>query len=174
MNRSPRMSVMQSRRRPHRLLAMFAVALSCSVQLTGCAGPGATPEDGQSAAAAASAAKAAPKPAASPAAERRDVPEAPPSPAQQALASGIEAYNKGDFNNAIKRLSAPEIANADKPTQLSALKYSAFSYCVTKRQTQCTQQFVKAFKLDRSFELAPGEKGHPLWTQAFERAKKTK
>ena len=120
-----------------------------------------------------SAAKAAPKaPATPPVPEKHEEPVI--SAAQQALAAGVDAYNKGDFNNAIKRLEAAEIATADKATQLTALKYSAFSYCVTKRQTLCIQQFVKAFKLDPSFELAAGEKGHPLWTQAFDRAKKTK
>ena len=141
--------------------------------LQGCAAPGATSADAAAAATAPNAGKAGTKPAVSVVpAEKRDAPQPVLTPAQQALALGVEAYNKGDFNNAIKRLGVPEIATADKTTQTSALKYSAFSYCVTKRQTQCYQQFVKAFKLDRSFELAAGEKGHPLWTAAFERARK--
>ena len=53
-----------------------------------------------------------------------------------------------------------------------SLKYMAFSYCVTSRQTLCKQQFDKAFKISPTFDLAPGEKGHPLWTPMFERAKK--
>lgn len=100
--------------------------------------------------------------------------EASTTPSQQALAAGIDAYNNGDFNGAIKRLGAAEIQSADKATQLSALKYMAFSYCVTRRQTLCRQQFVKALKIDPGFELAAGEKGHPLWTPAFEAAKKVK
>jgi hypothetical protein len=43
---------------------------------------------------------------------------------------------------------------------------------VTQRTTLCRQQFAKAFKLDKSFDLSPGEKGHPLWTPSFERARK--
>lgn len=99
----------------------------------------------------------------------------PAPPPKSALVEGIELYDKGDYNAAIKHLSgASEIWKGDKASQLTALKFMAFSYCVTGRQAQCRQQFEKAFKLDRSFDLAPGEKGHPLWGPAFERAKKVK
>lgn len=110
--------------------------------------------------------------------EKNDAPDgihsaAARTPAQQGLSAGIEAYNRGDFNLAIKRLGAPEIVTGDKALQLSALKYSAFSYCVTKRKQSCQQQFVKALRLEPGFELAPGERGHPLWGPAFALAKKT-
>lgn len=101
-------------------------------------------------------------------------PAAPPEmpPARKALNAGIEMYKAGNFNGAIKQLAAPDLAKADTALQLEALKYSAFSYCVTKRTTQCRQQFAKAFKLDKTFDLSQGEKGHPLWTPSFERARK--
>lgn len=99
----------------------------------------------------------------------------PRSAAQTALAEGIELYEKGEYNSAIKHLSgSPDIWTADRGTQTKALKYMAFSYCVTSRQLLCRQQFEKAFKLDSSFDLEPGEKGHPLWGRAFEIAKKAK
>ncbi|MBC7415420.1 MAG: TssQ family T6SS-associated lipoprotein [Herminiimonas sp.] len=145
------------------------------VLLQGCAAPGAPVVEPVVAASAPA------KPAARPGsvaagADKRDsmTPESAASQVQQTLAAGIELYNKGDFNGAIKRLGNPDVAAADKATQIAALKYSAFSYCVTKRQTLCRQQFVKAFKLDPGFELAPGEKGHPLWSAAFERAKRAR
>jgi hypothetical protein len=94
--------------------------------------------------------------------------------AQTALNEGIELYDNGEFNAAIKRLNAPEISSADKSLQTRALKYMAFSYCVTSRQTLCRQQFEKALKIDPAFDLAPGEKGHPLWGAVFDRAKKRK
>ena len=98
---------------------------------------------------------------------------APRTVAQTALNEGIDLYDKGDFNGAIKRLSnASEIWTSTKGIQTQALKYMAFSYCVTSRQTLCRQQFEKALKLDPHFDLAPGEKGHPLWGSVFERAKK--
>ena len=93
---------------------------------------------------------------------------------QLVLRDGIELYNKGAYNDAIKRLAAPEIAAGSKAGQVQALKYTAFSYCVTSRQTLCRQSFEKAFKLDPSFALLPGENGHPLWGPAFARAKKSK
>ncbi len=101
------------------------------------------------------------------------VPVPPPlSPEQLALREGIDMYNKGDFNDAIKRLGVPEIASGSKAGQITALKYTAFSYCVTSRPVPCRQQFEKAFKLDPAFDLAPGEHGHPLWGKTFLRAKK--
>ena len=99
---------------------------------------------------------------------------APPSADQVALTEGIDLYNKGDFNGAIKRLGAAEIAAGSKARQLEALKYQAFSYCVTSRKTLCGKQFEKALKLDPAFDLAPGEHGHPLWGPVFTRLKKTK
>lgn len=127
------------------------------------------------------------KPAPTPPAPKKEAPPPPVKPAppvvqapppeapnaQAALNAGIEMYKAGNFNGAIKQLTtAPELAKADTPTQLEALKYTAFSYCVTNRATLCRQQFAKAFKLDKSFDLSPGEKGHPLWTPSFERARK--
>lgn len=114
-------------------------------------------------------APAAAKPAAAP------VPVAAPElpPARKALNAGIDLYKAGNFNGAIKLLTtAPELAKAETAVQVEALKYTAFSYCVTSRSTLCRQHFVKAFKLDKSFDLNQGEKGHPLWTPSFERARK--
>ena len=100
-------------------------------------------------------------------------PVPPPKPPDQAaLADGIELYNKGEFNEAIKRLTGSDITLGSKQVQLSALKYLAFSYCVSGRNTLCRQQFEKAFRLDPAFDLAAGEHGHPLWGPAFNRAKK--
>ena len=97
-----------------------------------------------------------------------------PAPAQSGLNQGIAMYNNGDYNDAIKRLGASDVTGGSKATQLEALKYTAFSYCVTSRQTLCRLQFEKALKLDASFDLGPGEHGHPLWGPVFTKAKKSK
>lgn len=98
-----------------------------------------------------------------------------PAVTQDPLTDGIELYHAGDYNGAIKRLAgAREIWGGDKATQTTALKYMAFSYCVTGRNALCKQQFDKAFKLDPGFDLAQGEKGHPLWGPVFDKAKKHK
>lgn len=90
------------------------------------------------------------------------------------LAEGIALYEKGDYNGAIKRLALANVPAAPKATQLSALKFTAFSYCLTGRQTLCRQQFEKALKIDPSFDLEAGEKGHPMWGPAWSKAKKSK
>ena len=103
-------------------------------------------------------------------------PVLPPS----GLAEGIALYDKGDYNGAIKRLGQIDVVGnstgntSSTATRLAAFKYSAFSYCLTNRQTLCRQQFDKALKLDPTFDLAPGEYGHPLWGPVFLKAKKAK
>ena len=124
-----------------------------------------------------------PSVAAKPAVSRPSTPRAPtpvvpatqpPSADQVALNEGIELYNQGSYNEAIKRLGAADVMGGSKANQVIAHKYMAFSYCVTSRPAPCRQHFEKAFKLDPSFALAPGESGHPLWGPAFARAKKSK
>jgi hypothetical protein len=89
------------------------------------------------------------------------------------LREGMRLYEDGDFNGAIKRLGARDVSNGPLATRVMALKYTAFSYCVTSRPTQCRQAFDKALRLDPSFDLAPGEHGHPLWGPVFTRAKQS-
>jgi hypothetical protein len=96
-----------------------------------------------------------------------------PAPVQSGLKEGIAMYNNGDYNDAIKRLGASDVTGGSKATQLEALKYTAFSYCLTSRQTLCRLQFEKALKLDPSFDLEAGEHGHPLWGPVFIKAKKS-
>lgn len=89
-----------------------------------------------------------------------------------ALREGIKLYDDGDFNGAIRRFALVDVAAEPVPNRLIALKYTAFSYCVTARPGPCRQAFDKAIKLDPSFDLGPGEHSHPLWGPVFARAKK--
>ncbi len=103
------------------------------------------------------------------------VPPTPPVNEASVLKEGIAAYNNGEYTAAIKRLSsANEIwgAEGSKAGQLEALKYMAFSYCLTQRQVLCRAQFERALKIDPAFDLAPGEKGHPLWGPVFAKTQK--
>ncbi len=88
-----------------------------------------------------------------------------------ALREGIALYNEGDFNAAIKRLSSNDMNGGSIRNRVSALKYTAFSYCVTNRPVPCRQAFERALRLDASFELAPGEQGHPQWGPVFAKAR---
>jgi hypothetical protein len=94
-----------------------------------------------------------------------------PGKESNGLREGVRLYNDGDFDGAIKRLSARDVAGGPPPVRIAALKYIAFSYCVTSRPAQCRQSFDKALRLDPSFDLAPGEQGHPLWGPVFVKAK---
>lgn len=99
--------------------------------------------------------------------------DAPSAREQAALRDGIRLYHDGDFDGAIKRLGSNDIrANAPARVRVTALKYQAFSYCVTSRPKQCEQAFERALKIDPGFTLEAGEQGHPLWGPAFERAKR--
>lgn len=103
-------------------------------------------------------------------ARTRDADDAPGKDSA-ALQEGIRLYNDGDYNGAIRRLSARDVNNGLLATRLTALKYTAFSYCLTSRPAQCRQSFDKALRLDPNFDLAPGEHGHPLWGPVFTKAK---
>ncbi|MFC7513838.1 TssQ family T6SS-associated lipoprotein [Herbaspirillum sp. GCM10030257] len=104
--------------------------------------------------------------------EKRAPVEKPLPLSEVTLKEGIALYNDGNFAAAIRRLTS--ISDADKPIQIQAYKYAAFSYCVSGKRTLCRQQFEKALKLDPGFDLEPGEKGHPLWGRVFEQVKKRK
>lgn len=98
------------------------------------------------------------------------------SPDMQALKDGLQLYNNGDYTGAIKKLntSAEIWGGQNKAIQLEAIKHIAFSYCVTSKTLLCQQQFERALKLEPSFDLAAGEKGHPLWGPVFVKSKNPK
>jgi len=108
-------------------------------------------------------------------AQRAQQPNRPAAPASNrddvALREGIALYDKGDYDGAIRRLNGSDMNGAGQRERLAALKYTAFSYCVTGRQALCRQTFDRAFKLDPSFDLGPGEHGHPQWGPVFAQAK---
>jgi hypothetical protein len=150
---------MTLRHRPHVLSALSTLLATGLLSACASVAPPAAPVAAPPPAAAAPVAVAAPAPEI--------------SPASRDLYAGIGLYQAGDYAGAIKQLSgSSEIPKADKGTQLEALKYTAFSYCVTSHQALCRQQFDKALRLDPSFDLAPGEKGHPLWGPVFAKAKR--
>ena len=102
----------------------------------------------------------------------RPEPPPPPTALQIQLAEAIRLFDAGEFYAAAGRLrNLPDLNGANVETQLTAMKYLAFSYCVTNRRTLCQQQFEAALKVDPKFELAPAERGHPIWKVHFERAK---
>jgi hypothetical protein len=87
------------------------------------------------------------------------------------MIDGIRRYDNGDFDDAIATLSAPELRSAPDAIRVEALKYSAFSYCVTGRTGDCRRAFDTALAIDSDFDLGKGEGGHPMWGPVFGRAK---
>ncbi|WP_322399825.1 TssQ family T6SS-associated lipoprotein [Massilia luteola] len=161
---------------PARPLVHAVLLAATAALLGGCAGfpgfdrkPARTPSHPK---AVAPAEREAPPPREPPARPRERPRDRDETPAPSAgLQEGIRLYNDGDYNGAIRRLSARDVNNGPLATRLTALKYMAFSYCVTSRPGPCRQAFDRALRLDPSFDLAPGEHGHPLWGPVFTKAK---
>ncbi|MBC8023685.1 MAG: TssQ family T6SS-associated lipoprotein [Burkholderiales bacterium] len=84
--------------------------------------------------------------------------------AAQQLADGVKQYEAGDYDNAVKNLTASlEHGLLSKADQSRARKYLAFSHCVSNREVHCRDEFRKAFEIYPDFVLAPAEDGHPIW-----------
>jgi hypothetical protein len=94
---------------------------------------------------------------------------------EQLFAEGKDLYEKGDYKNAIRKLSMARDASEDAPgIKQNSLKLLAFSYCVTSQRPQCKAQFTSLLKLAPSFQLSRGEAGHPLWGPVFKEVKDLK
>ncbi len=115
-----------------------------------------------------------PAPAPVPAPRPAPAPAPVASPAQQRLAEGIALYEAGDFNGAVRKLTAsPELTDkaVSPDIKVEALKYAAFSYCVTSRRVLCRRQFDALLVLQPTYELTPSEAGHPIWGPVFKQSK---
>ena len=94
------------------------------------------------------------------------------SKANQALSTGIQSYEDGDYKTAAKDLqSALDLGLTFESDAVQAHKYLAFIYCMTNREKQCRDEFRKALEKDGKFDLKPAEAGHPLWGPVFRAVK---
>lgn len=171
MNRARFIMTKNDRLNSFRAGLYVAICLATATLMTGCA----TPADPEPAPVPAKKLDSTPTPTPIPKPLPPPVPPVPPANEASVLKEGIASYNNGEYSSAIKRLSsANEIwgAEGSKAGQLEALKYMAFSYCLTQRQALCRAQFERALKIDPAFDLAPGEKGHPLWGPVFAKTQK--
>lgn len=93
---------------------------------------------------------------------------------------GIGSYENGAYGNAIRKLGdVAKNPQADDATRLKALKYLASSYCVSPdppgsnatHLALCRQTFERALVIDADFDLAPGGRGHPIWSKEFAAAR---
>lgn len=95
---------------------------------------------------------------------------APTSSGDLALAEGLRLYEDGDYDQAEQRFLAPAIWHSEPRVQLTALKYLAFTYCVSERPIQCRFAFERALQIDPTFHLTTAESTHPMWGPAFVQA----
>src|SRR4051794_2917430 len=64
--------------------------------------------------------------------------------AQEQLAQGVKQYEAGEFEPAVKSLTASlDHGLLSKADQSRARKYLAFSHCVSGREHQCREEFRK-------------------------------
>ena len=84
--------------------------------------------------------------------------------AEEQLAQGIAQYQAGEFDNAVRTLTASlEHGMLSKVDQSRARKYLAFSHCVQGRDVPCRAEFRRAFEINSEFVLTAAEDGHPSW-----------
>ncbi len=96
-----------------------------------------------------------------------------PSASEKKLAAALGSYERGEYGLAIRSLTPLTTdSSLDPENQLVALKTLAFSQCLTRAITACRKTFERAFALDGKFDLAPAEKGHPIWGPQFVAARK--
>lgn len=89
---------------------------------------------------------------------------------ERRFSQGLAMYNDGRYDNAIKVFREPVFTRAWPELRVRALKYMAFSYCVTGKAPQCQKSFEDILKIDGSFELSSAEQGHPLCDPVFRQA----
>ena len=92
--------------------------------------------------------------------------------AEQMLADGMVKYDSGDYPaDYTLYLSALKEGLKSTEDQVRAMKYTAFTLCLTEKFAQCRAEFVKIYDVDPRFDLTPAEAGHPSWTRTFSSAK---
>lgn len=90
------------------------------------------------------------------------------SRAQEQLATGVKQYEAGEFDAAVKSLTASlDHGLLSKADQSRARKYLAFSHCVSGREQPCREEFRKAFEINPDFALTAAEDGHPIWGPVY-------
>jgi len=88
--------------------------------------------------------------------------------AKASLALGLRQYQRGEYDDALKSLSASlDHGLLSKTEQSSARKHLAFMHCVSGRRPQCADEFRKAMEIDSGFDLPAAEAGHPIWGPVY-------
>lgn len=94
-----------------------------------------------------------------------------PTPGEKLIAEAKKMYEDADYPKAIKHFQDSLKETLTPADQIQALKYIAFSYCLTNRLTLCRAEFEKILLLNPGFELDAAEAGHPSWGPPFRSVK---
>ncbi len=88
------------------------------------------------------------------------------------LDEGIKSYKEGRYREAVTDIQGALDAGLSKNDQVKAHKFLAFTYCVSRRETLCREEFGKALAIDPEFDLTMAEAGHPMWGSVFRSVKR--
>ncbi|BCB26959.1 hypothetical protein SKTS_18450 [Sulfurimicrobium lacus] len=92
--------------------------------------------------------------------------------AEEELSLGIHNYDEGNYKIAAGNFqNALDGGLASIGNQITAHKYLAFIYCVSRERLACRGEFKQVLKLNPKFDLTPAEAGHPLWGPVFREVK---
>lgn len=96
------------------------------------------------------------------------------TPAEEILLEQITAdFHEGEYRSVIKKVKeAPETTLGGLAFRTEALKYKAFSECVSKQPRNCRSTFRSLLEFNPSFDLTPAEANHPQWGKVFAEEKK--
>ncbi len=103
-----------------------------------------------------------------------DEPINPYTPAEEILLQKIEAdFHKGEYRTVINKVKqTPETYLGGLSFRSGALKYKAFSECVSRQQTNCRKTFRQLLEINPDFNLKESEANHPQWGKVFTAEKK--
>ncbi len=80
-----------------------------------------------------------------------------------------ESFMAGQYDAVITQVTnTPALSTGSVPLHTTALKYKAFSECLTEAKRSCASTFEQILTLDSNFTLLPAEKSHPSWGPVFE------
>ncbi len=94
-----------------------------------------------------------------------------PTPGEKVFAEAMKSYEGADYHKAIKLFQESLKETLAPAEQVQALKFMAFSYCLTNRLTSCRAEFERILQLNPAFELDAAEAGHPSWGPPFRTVK---
>lgn len=92
-------------------------------------------------------------------------------PAEKIMSEAMKAYEDADYPKATKLFQDAQKEKLAPAELIRALKFTAFSHCLTNQLTLCRNEFEQILQLNPAFELDAAEAGHPSWGPPFRAVK---